>query len=277
MPPSDSVQRARRDLGARLRALRTSKGLTGETLGAACGWSSSKVSRIETGFSGINAAGIKVWTAACGQPEAAPELIAIAEGIQHMYLEWREMERDGLARAQEHVLPLWDDTERFKAYAIDYIPGPLQTEDYTRAVLEGIRIRRGLSGDDLDQAVRTRAAKQQYFKKATFRIVLEEDVLYTRYAEPAVMRDQLARLIQIADYSKVSLGIIPRTADRGPAHKAQDFWIFDDRTVQVEIVSAFLTLTQGHEVRRYVDDFQRLSKLAGASVPLILDAIAAYS
>ncbi|MFJ9572895.1 helix-turn-helix domain-containing protein [Streptomyces bacillaris] len=277
MPPSDSVQRARRDLGAKLRSMRKSQGLTGESLGAACGWSSSKVSRIETGFSGINATGIKAWTTACGQPETAPELIAVAEGIEHMYLEWREMERAGLAKAQEHVIPLWDDTDRFKAYAIDYIPGPLQTDGYTRAVLEGIRTRRGLTGDDLDQAVRTRAAKQKYFKKATFRIVMEEDVLYTRYAEPAVMRDQLARLIQIADYSKVSLGIIPRNADRGAAHKAQDFWIFDDKTVQVEIVSAFLTLTQGHEVRHYVDDFQRLNKLAAASVPLILNAIAAYS
>ncbi|MFJ4825515.1 helix-turn-helix domain-containing protein [Streptomyces bacillaris] len=281
MAHSESVQRARRDLGAKLSAMRKSKGLTGRALADICGgWHPSKVSRIENGRAAAGAADIIAWTRACQQPEAAPELIAAANNIASMYLEWRDMERRGLAKAQEHVIPLWEETKRFKAYAISYVPGPLQTEDYTRAVLEGIRACRGLSDTDFENAVATRTAKQKYLRTKQFRVVLEEDVLYTRYAEPSVMLSQLTRLIQVADYSSVSLGIIPRDADRGPAHKAQDFWVYDDETVQAEIVSAFLTLKQRHEVNRYLDDFQRLSELAatsGSAVPLIAKAISAYS
>ncbi|MGW4197512.1 helix-turn-helix domain-containing protein [Streptomyces sp. NPDC005004] len=279
MPQPESVQRARRDLGNKLRALRTSRGFTGKALAAFCDWHPSKVSRIENGQMSASADDIKTWTAACGQPEEAPELILAAETIATMHVEWRELEKNGLAKAQEHVIPLWEDTKRYKAYALSYIPGPFQTEDYTRAVLSGIRTRRGLSDEDFDTAVAIRAAKQKYLRSGQFRIVLEEDVLYTRYAERSVMLNQLTRLIQVADYSSVSLGIIPRDADRGAAHKAHDFWIFDDKTVQVEIVSAFLTLKQQHEVKRYLDDFQHLSELAaahGSTVPLLAKAITAY-
>ncbi|MFI9391917.1 helix-turn-helix domain-containing protein [Streptomyces bauhiniae] len=279
MPQPESVQRARRDLGNKLRALRTSRDLTGKALATLCDWHPSKVSRIENGKIAASADDIKTWATACGQPEEAPELLVALETIATMHVEWRELEKNGLAKAQEVVIPLWEDTKRYKAYALSYIPGPFQTEDYTRAVLSGIRTRRGLSDEDFDTAVAIRAAKQKYLRSGKFRILLEEDVLYTRYAERSVMLNQLTRLIQVADYSSVSLGIIPRDADRGPAHKAHDFWIFDDKTVQVEIVSAFLTLKQQHEVKRYLDDFQHLSDLAtahGSAVPLLAKAITAY-
>ncbi|MEU2877322.1 MULTISPECIES: helix-turn-helix transcriptional regulator [unclassified Streptomyces] len=279
MPQPESVQRARRDLGNKLRALRTSRGFTGKALAAICDWHPSKVSRIENGRCSASVDDIRAWTQACGRPEDAPELVLAVENIATMYLEWREMEKKGLAKAQEHVIPLWEDTLRYKAYAISYIPGPFQTEDYTRAVLNGIRTRRGLGDEDFDNAVAIRAAKQKYLRSGQFRIVLEEDVLYTRYAGRSVMISQLTRLIQVADYSSVSLGIIPRDAARGAAHKAHDFWIFDDRTVQVEIVSAFLTLKQQHEVKRYLDDFHYLNELAaqhGSALSLLAKAITAY-
>ncbi|MYQ48765.1 helix-turn-helix domain-containing protein [Streptomyces sp. SID4985] len=279
MPQPESVQRARRDLGNKLRTLRTNKDFTGKTLAAICGWHPSKVSRIENGQISASADDIRAWTAACGQPGEAPEMIVALETIATMHVEWRELEKNGLAKAQEVVIPLWEETKRYKAYALSYIPGPFQTEDYTRAVLSGIRTRRGLSDEDFETAVAIRAAKQKYLRSGQFRILLEEDVLYTRYAERSVMLNQLTRLIQVADYSSVSLGIIPRDAARGAAHKAHDFWIFDDKTVQVEIVSAFLTLKQQHEVKRYLDDFQHLSELAatyGSAVPLLAKAITAY-
>ncbi|MEU6663824.1 helix-turn-helix transcriptional regulator [Streptomyces sp. NPDC046821] len=280
MPQPESVQRARRDLGLKLRALRLARGLKGKDLAALCDWHPTKVSRIERGRITASVADIEAWTQACGRPEEAAELVLALENIAIMHLEWRDMEAKGLAKAQERVLPLWEESRRYKAYSISYVPGPFQTEDYTRAVLSGIRTRRGLDDKDFDNAVAIRAAKQKYLHSAQFRIVLEEDVLYTRYAERSVMRSQLDRLIQVADYSNISLGIIPRDADRGPAHKAHDFWIFDDKTVQTETVSAFLTLNNQHEVKRYQDDFQHLSELAnkhGSAVPLLEKAATAYS
>ena len=51
------------------------------------------------------------------------------------------MERTGLKRAQEAVLPLWERTRLFRAYSSWLIPGAVQTRAYTTAVLRAIAAR----------------------------------------------------------------------------------------------------------------------------------------
>jgi hypothetical protein len=222
-----------------------------------------------------------LWARACGHEESAAELITAARGIDGMYVEWRAMEEAGLNQAQERVLPLWEQTRRYKAYAQNLIPGPLQTEAYTRAVLQGIRQRRGLP-DDVDAALETRVGKQKYLTEGgrQFAIVLEEIVLYRRVGPAAVMVEQLSRLLEATVLASVSIGIIPRDTDRSAIPPVEDFWIFDDRQVNVELVSAFLTVQQASEVKLYTDDFRRLSELAvhgGPVLTLIASAINSYA
>ena len=64
-----------------------------------------------------------------------------------MFIEWRRMERTGLRRAQEAVLPLWERTRLFRAYSSWLIPGAVQTRAYTAAVLRAIAVRRDLPDD----------------------------------------------------------------------------------------------------------------------------------
>ncbi|MFE9769559.1 helix-turn-helix domain-containing protein [Streptomyces sp. NPDC005808] len=281
MPTSSSIREARRDLGQRLRALRQQHGFTARELARRCGWHESKCSRIENGHAAASAADIESWTRVCGEETAAADLIATARGIDGMYIEWRSMERAGLKHAQESVLPLWDQTRRFKAYAQSLVPGPLQTQAYTRAVLAGIRERRQLS-DEIEAAVETRLDKQKFLTEGgrQFAIVLEETVLYRRVGPPAVMVEQLSRLLEATVLASVSLGIIRRDADRSVMPAVEDFWIFDDRQVNVELVSAYLTVKQSHEVKHYTDDFTRLTDLAvhgGPVLTLIASAINSYA
>ncbi|GGN51181.1 transcriptional regulator [Streptomyces kronopolitis] len=224
---------------------------------------------------------IEMWTRACGQESAAADLIETARGIDGMYVEWRAMERAGLKQAQESVLPLWEQTRRFKAYAQNLVPGPLQTRAYTRAVLSGIRERRSLP-DDVGAAVVTRMDKQKALTEGgkQFAIILEETVLYRRVGPREVMVEQLSRLLEATVLASVSLGIIPRDADRSVMPPVEDFWVFDDRQANVELVSAFLTVKQAHEVKRYTDDFVRLTELAehgGPVLTLIASAIGSYA
>jgi len=60
----------------------------------------------------------------------------------------------------------------------------------------------------------------------------------------------------------VSLGIIPMGIERDVTWPVEDFWIYDDRQVNVELVSGWLTLTQPREIAMYAKTFGELSELA---------------
>lgn len=280
MPTSSSVTEARHAFGQRLRRLREDHGLSARELARRCGWHESKCSRIENGHSAASPETIRAWARACGAEELVAELVEAARGIEGMYVEWRAMERAGLRRAQDSVRSLWDRTKRFKAYSQNLIPGPLQTPEYTRAVLVGIRDRRHLL-DDVDAAVAVREERLAVLDAPgkAFHIVLEEAALYRRVGPPAVMTDQLGRLLQLSVRPHVRIGIIPRDADRSLMPSVEDFWVFDDRQVNVELVSDYLTVKQTHEVKLYTGDFGRLSDLAehgGPVLRLIASAISSY-
>jgi hypothetical protein len=190
-------------------------------------------------------------------------LIAVARNIDGAYVEWRRMERSGLRRAQESVLPLWERTRHFRAYSSWLIPGPLQTPAYIEALLRSIRDRRDLP-DDLDEAVRVRVEKQQILHNGArrFAVVLEESVLRHRIGGSATMAGQLGHLLLLATLPNVSIGVVPLDAERTALWPVEDFWIFDDVQVNVELVSAFLTITQPHEVGMYARTFTELTDLA---------------
>ncbi|MGW4723976.1 helix-turn-helix domain-containing protein [Streptomyces sp. S1] len=281
MPTSSSVTQARLAFGRRLRRLREDRGISARELARRCGWHESKCSRIENGHAAASPETIEAWARACGAEALIGELVEAARGIEGMYVEWREMERAGLRQAQDSVRVLWGRTKRFKAYAQNLIPGPLQTPEYTRAALDGIRKRRDLP-DDVEAAVAVRAERQAVLDDPAkaFHVVLEEGVLYRRIGPPELMTDQLARLIQLSVLPHVRLGIIPRDADRSLMPPVEDFWVFDERQVNVELVSAYLTVKQNHEIKLYTGDFQRLSDLAEHGGPVfarIASALNSYS
>ncbi len=90
------------------------------------------------------------------------------------------------------------------------------------------------------------------------------------------MTGQLAWLAQITAWPSVSLGIIPATLDRGEARPVEDFWIFDNEQVAVELVSGHLTITQPREIAMYAQTFARLAEIAvyGTRASELLSALA---
>lgn len=175
------------------------------------------------------------------------------------------------------MIPLWERTRRFRAYSSWLIPGPLQTPGYIRALLMSIRDRRALP-DDLDAAARIRVEKQRvlYEGARRFAVVLEESTLRHIIGGTETMAGQLGHLLSLATLPNVSLGVIPLSADRTALWPVEDFWIFDDAQVNVELVSAFLTISQPHEVGMYSRTFTTLADSAVYGTParaLITSAI----
>ncbi|MFF4528215.1 helix-turn-helix domain-containing protein [Streptomyces sp. NPDC001407] len=274
-PASSSAQDARKALGKRLAEIRVASGLTKRALSANLGWHESKASRFESGSRAPSERDLRDWCTACGAEGEAEDLVTTARGIEGMYVEWRKMERHGLKWAQEAALPLWERTEHFRFYSPWLIPGPIQTGAYIKALLTSIRDRRGLI-DDVDSAVEVRLEKQKIvYTPRTFAIILEEAALYHRIGGTEVMAGQIGYLLSAMALPRVSIGIIPRDIDR-PLMPVEGFFMFDDHTVKVELVSAHLTVVQKHELAMYAKTFAELKELAvygAAARELITTAI----
>jgi len=274
-PSSSSAWQARQALAARLGEIRKDAGLTGRALAALCGWHESKVSRIEHARTAPSADDVRIWCQHCAAPGETDELLAFLRSVEDMFVEWRRMERAGLKRAQEAVLPLWEHTRIFRAYSSWLIPGAVQTPAYTKAILRAIAARRDLP-DDTDEAAAVRADRLRLLREGDHRffVVVEESVLRNVIGGADVMAGQLGHLITVASLPSVSLGIIPMGLERDAMWPVEDFWVFDDRQVNVELVSGWLTLTQPREIVTYAKAFSDLSDLAarGAKARALITA-----
>lgn len=268
MPSSSSVAEARRALGQRLREIRKDAGLTARTLAGLAGWHESKCSRIEHGRTPPSDTDIRAWTLHCNADEQAADLIATARAVEGMYVEWRRMERAGLKQVQESVAPLFERTRRFRTYQSWVVPGLLQTPTYTKAVLSTIAALRDVP-DDIDAAVAVRMERQHILHSGDhrFAMLVEEWVLRTVIGDTDVMAGQLGHLIAAASLPSVSLGVIPMCVPRGAGWPVESFTMYDDTQVNVELVSAHLTVTQPREVTEYARAFAELADLAIYGAP----------
>jgi transcriptional regulator with XRE-family HTH domain len=277
--PSSSVQRAREQLAERLRDIRLDAGLDGRALSAAAGWHPAKTSRIESAKQAPSEADIASWCRVCGAEREVPDLIAASRAADSMFVEYRRVNRGGMRRMQESRRPLYERTRLFKAYCPSVIPGWLQTPGYATALLSSITEFRG-SPDDVADAVTARMNRNRILVSGghRFALLLEEAVLRYRIGGTDVMAGQLARLAEATALPSVALGVIPFAAPERPAWPLEQFTVFDDERVHVELLSAQVTVSAPSEVTLYVRAFERLARLAvygDAARSLIGDALGA--
>jgi hypothetical protein len=248
----------------------------------AAGWHESKCSRIEHARTPPSDADIRAWCGICGAGDQAADLIAASRAADSTWTQWRRLERPGLRRVQESVIPLWESTREFRIYSPFLVPGPVQTAAYIRTLLKAVRDRRPNLVDDIDQAVEVRVATQHVTREGDhrFTIVLEENVLRHQIGGPAVLREQLEHLRSAMSLPSVKLGIVPFSADRSALHPVEMFFMHDDAQVNIELVSGWLRVTQPGEVEMYAEAFARLAETAvygNAARTLINEAISALS
>ncbi|MFB8183035.1 helix-turn-helix domain-containing protein [Streptomyces sp. NPDC055966] len=260
---SSSVKQARQALGRRLREIRKDAGLTSRELARRAGWHESKCSRLENGHTLPSDADIRAYTAHCAARGETADLIATARGIEGAYIQWRRMERAGLKRAQQSVAPLFERTRRFRVYQSWVIPGLLQSDAYTRAVLSTVAQLRDVP-NDIDDAVAVRMDRQRILRSGDrrFAMLVEEWVLRTVIGDSDTMAGALGHLISVASLPSVSLGVIPLGTPRGAGWPVESFTMYDDAQVNVELVSAHLTVTQPGEIAEYSKTFAELSAIA---------------
>ncbi len=272
--PSSSAQAARAALAARLRELMLDAGTDGKDLSARCGWHPSKTSRILSGKSAPSESDLRTWCTACGADGQAGDLIASLRAVELMYLEWRRVHRAGMRQVQQESLALHQETSVCRAYVSNVVPGFLQTAAYATALMRSITEFQGTPDDVADAvAARTERGRLLHDGRHRFVILIEETVLRYRIGDAATTAGQLGHLLAVMPLPRVSLGIIPFTAQR-TVWPLEAFYLFDNERASVETLTAEVTVTQPRELADYHRAFAELAKMAvhGAAARALITA-----
>lgn len=257
--PTSSGAQARKELGARLRRLRKSAGLTGQALAGATGQHVTRVSRVENGSQAPTERNIHDWCVACSAEDQIPDLIATAQSVESAYLEWARQSRAGMRRLGDlHSLATYRRTTTFRIHEPIVLPGIFQTEEYIRRMLTFWYSFLN-APDDTEAVVAMRAERTAIALSPTKRIavVLGEQALHTRRGTPSEHADQLAHLLSLMRLPFVSVSIIPADTQRH-AIGTVGFWIFDNNAVALETPTAAIKVTRPQEIALYAAMFGRL-------------------
>lgn len=275
---SSATHAAREALAGRLRELRIDAGLTAIQLATAAGWHRTKVSRIEHADRQPSIADVRAWCAACGVADQADDLAAAVRSIEGIYVQWQRLQRTGLRRLQESSMSLHERTRLLRYYESQVIPGSLQTADYARQVLRAVVDFYG-APDDVADAAHSRTERQRFLRDGAHRsmFVIEESVLRSRLGGADVVAAQLGYLLEVMSRPAVSLGVIPFDVSR-PGFVVESFALYDSSKVEVELVSAQVTITAPSEIKLYAKAFDELAGMAvygAAARTLITSALSA--
>src|SRR5260370_4025795 len=138
MPTSGSPTVRRRRLAAELRRLRTSTGKTAEDVAKVLGWSKAKVSRYELAQSGLKPGDVGRLVEVYGvEGSHGEQLLALAE--EATYKGWWEAYSDVLTEGHLAFIGLEAEATSILEWQVNVVPGLLQTEQYARGVVSGLR------------------------------------------------------------------------------------------------------------------------------------------
>ncbi|MER6068261.1 helix-turn-helix transcriptional regulator [Streptomyces sp. NPDC001817] len=203
----------RRKLGAELRTLRIGSGLTSGEAARLVGWHQSKVSRIETGASGVKPADVRLLLDAYevrdGQLRALLLMLAGSEDTGDRDRWWHAY-RGVLPPTYRDFISLESQASTMRTLETTVVPGLLQTPEYARAVTRAAV--KDLDEEGLDALVEVRLARQDVLRAdrpLELSAVLDEAVLRREVGGPEVMARQLERLMEAARLPQVRLQVLP--------------------------------------------------------------------
>ncbi len=251
-------------LGAQLRRLRESCGVSREGAGWEIRASESKISRMELGRVGFKERDVADLLTLYGitDPTERDALLHLA----------REANSPGWWHRYGDVLPSWFQAylgleaaaTRIRTYELQFVPGLLQTEEYARAVVLLGHSRAGSA--EIDRRVTLRMRRQQVLHgedPPQLWAVVDEAALRRPIGGTAVMRQQVSALIEATTLPNVRLQVVPFAAG-GHAAAGGAFTIlrFSDQelpdVVYIEQLTSALYLDKREDLEFYALAMEQL-------------------
>jgi transcriptional regulator with XRE-family HTH domain len=237
-PGSPTVRRRR--LAAELRAIRESKGKSGDAVAAALRWSASKISRYERARTSLRPKEVERLLDYYGinGPRRAL-LLGLAEDAAQKG--WWEEFGDSLTDDYQQFIGLEYEATSMSIWHVDVVTGLLQTEAYARHIISSYSRVEPVPPGMVGRMVNVRMRRQQALNRDGLQlsVVLDESVLQRRIGNESVMYEQLQRLAREAEKPNVTVQVVPLDAQH--LVFGESFVIFgfalDGNAITQEVVS----------------------------------------
>lgn len=197
-------------LGAQLRRLRESRGITREDAGYSIRASESKISRMELGRVSFKERDVADLLTLYGVGEGGERLAML--GLV------REANATGWWHGYGEVMPTWFQTyvgleesaALIRTFEVQFVHGLLQTEDYIRSVIRHGHPEADHPGVERRVGLRLERQKLLVSEQAPhFVAVMDEGALRRPFGGPKVMRDQVRHILEAAEAENVDVRILP--------------------------------------------------------------------
>ncbi|WP_338779348.1 helix-turn-helix transcriptional regulator [Streptomyces sp. DG1A-41] len=206
--PERSTTR-RRQLGATMRKLRSRTGLTLEEAGRLVGVSKATVSRYETTAGPVKWIVVDALCREYGATDAERRAVVnLAKDAKEQG--WWSSFADSIPESMNLLLTLEDEAVRENHFCCVYVPGLLQTRDYSTALQRANEV--PLESAEIERLVDIRMKRQEILtrqKPLHLWAILDESVVRRVVGSPAVMKDQLDRLLEANESPHITLQVLP--------------------------------------------------------------------
>lgn len=247
----------RRYLGTQLRKLRTAAGKTRDDAVARIdARSPATITAHEQGTTLPKAAELELLLQLYGAPERTEMLRTVLQAIRRGK-DWWVPFGTAVPKWFDLFLGLESAAVSVESYDAALVPGLFQIPAYTEALIRAQKPHR--AEEEIAQRVELRRARQELLHRTptppkVWR-VLDEAALYRGAGGPAVLRDQLAHLLEVAALPHVDLQILPFAV--GP-HPGSD-GTFTVLTFSSELIPGDVVYTDGLLQGRYHEDVDEVA------------------
>jgi transcriptional regulator with XRE-family HTH domain len=256
----------RRRLAFELRRLREATNLTCEEVAGQLECSASKISRIETGRVLASPRDVRDMAEIYGVPgDQRDSLVQLARDARQKG--WWQAYGDSVEPHLATYLGMESAASEIRVYRGNRLPGLLQTEDYTRALVAASSPGVARPGEERAIGYRIERQRQAKVHRPRLWVVLDEAALRRQVGGPDVMRAQLEHLLRLSVESETFVQIIPFTA-RAQIAVELPFAIlaFSDRAdpdvVCIRYPTGTMWIEDASEVRAYSVLFRHLQAAA---------------
>ncbi|WP_082558703.1 helix-turn-helix transcriptional regulator [Kitasatospora sp. MBT66] len=207
----------RRQLGAELRRRREEAGLShDEVADALTGMSQPKLSRIENGRGATKVDDVKKLLSLykCEDSDLISTLVGMAKNGSQRGMWWQSYSAH-INSTLGDLITLEATASSVRNYEGAFVPGLLQTPAYAREIIKKLNMRPDVNVEAL---VDVRMARQSALTRSeplTLWAVIHEAAIRSGVGGPAVMAEQLSRLIDRAAQPNINVQVMPIGA---PAH-----------------------------------------------------------
>lgn len=251
-------------LGAQLRRLRESSGVTREGAGWEIRSSESKISRMELGRVGFKERDVSDLLTLYGVSDEGERAALLKLARDANSPGWWHRYGDVLPSWFQSYLGLEAAAALIRSYEVQFVPGLLQTREYARAVV--LLGHGGAGAAEIDRRVELRMQRQQLLRRDNppqLWTVVDEAALRRPIGGAEVMREQLVALIEATKSPTIRLQVIPFAAG-GHAAAGGAFTIlrFGDQElpdiVYIEQLTSAIYLDKREDLDYYAVAMERL-------------------